>query len=129
MKNLLFGLIATVLFSFTGSAADSKTQIVNKQKDITIENNNGDVLKVSFNIGNITNLSESQIDTLCKNLTGNINEIKDVASCTVTMVATVDVGFGSVSVSVSYTAATCELATTKAIAGLKSAVKKVLSMS
>lgn len=124
MKNLFF----TLAFMLIGSFTFANTQTVEKQKNVTIENCN-EKFNAKFNLGNVTSLTETELIALCDNLMSQKFDFNNVDECTITLTAEVNVGFGSVSVSVSYTASNCETAMTKAGAALKSAVKKVKELA
>jgi hypothetical protein len=122
MKKMLFGLIATVFF---GLSSFANTQTVEKQKSITIENCN-EKFNAKYNLGNISNLTESELISMCENLVSeNFDFKKEVDECTISFTAEVNVGFGSVSVTVSYTASDCDTARRKASAALARAVKEL----
>lgn len=124
MKNVFFYLT----FLLIGSFAFAKTQPNEKQKNATIENCN-EKFSAKYNLGNITNLTETELIAFCDNLMSQNINFKEIDECSITLTAEVNVGFGSVSVSVSYTASNCETAMKKAGAALSSAVKKVKELA
>jgi hypothetical protein len=120
MKKIIFS-IALMLFV---SIAFANNSIVEKQKTTTIENTS-DKFVAKFNLGNVSNLSESEISALAENLIQGIKNESNIDECTVSFTAEVNVGFGSVSATVSYTASNCEVAAKKAMAALVRAVKLI----
>ncbi len=106
------------------SIAFANNSIVEKQKTTTIENTS-DKFVAKFNLGNVSNLSESEISALAENLIQGIKNESNIDECTVSFTAEVNVGFGSVSATVSYTASNCEVAAKKAMAALVRAVKLI----
>lgn len=122
MKNFLFTLVLILI----GSFSFANKQTVLHQNSSVIETNKK--YEVIYDIGNITNLTDAEIDTICYNIVQNVKNTNNLDECTVTLTATVNIGIGSVEVTVSYTAANCELAASKAASALKAAVKKILSM-
>jgi len=127
MKKLLFGLIATVMISVSGFAKNDLNESIDVKKGVNVTNENcNDKFKVKFNLGNVSNLTESELNSMCDNLVSqNFDLNNEVDECTVSFTAEVNVGFGSVSVTVSYTASNCEIAMNKAKAALKKAVKEL----
>ncbi len=124
---MLFGLIATVMMSVSGFA---NSEIIKTEKSIFVENCDNK-FKATFDLGDLTNLSESEINTLCENFTNQIKNLKDFTECTISYSGTVNVMGSSISISVSATAATCEEAGKMARRGLASemaAAKKMLSI-
>jgi hypothetical protein len=121
MKKLLFGIVATALLSISSFAS---TQIVGKQKLVTIENCKEKV-KATYNLGNVTHLTASELNTLVNSLPTQSLNIADYDECSVTLTAEVSVGFSSVSVSVTYTASNCAAALSAARVALSNAVKEV----
>jgi 3-isopropylmalate dehydratase small subunit len=124
MKKRFFSLA----FLLIGVVGFANTQVVNSQKSIIVENNN-DKLKVSYKLGDVTNLTETEIITLIDNLSKGIKNNKDVDECTITLTAEINVGFGSVSVSVSYTASNCETALRRAGQALGAAVRQLKELA
>lgn len=124
MKKILFGLIATVMISVSGFANNDLNEsiIVKKEVNAKIENCK-DKINVSFNLGDVTNLSKSEVNILCDNLILQNVDFKDADECTVSISAEINVGFGSVSITVSYTSTNCTTALNKAKAALANAVK------
>jgi hypothetical protein len=120
MKKIIFS-IALMLFV---SIAFANNSIVEKQKTTTIENT-ADKFVARFNLGNVSNLSDSEISALAENLIQGIKNDNSIDECTVSLTAEVNVGFGSVSATVSYTASDCETAAKKAMAALVRAVKLI----
>ncbi len=110
-----------------GSFAFSNTQSVEKLKNITIENCN-EKFNIKYNLGNVSSLTEAELNSMCDNLVSqNFDFNNKVDECTVSFTAEVNVGFGKVSVTVSYTASNCATAASKAKSALKAAVKEVQS--
>lgn len=124
MKKMFFGLIATVMLSVSGFA---NTKITEKQDLIKIEKSNE--IKICYNLGNVTKLTDSELNSLSRAITESVSLPDNVDECTITLTAEVDLVFGSVSVAVSYTASNCETAMTKAGAALTAAVKKVKQLA
>jgi 3-isopropylmalate dehydratase small subunit len=122
MKKIFFSLA----FLLIGVVGFANTQVVNSQKSIIVENNN-DKLKVSYKLGDVTNLTETEIITLIDNLSKGIKNNKDVDECTITLTAEINVGFGSVSVS--YTASNCETALRRAGQALGAAVRQLKELA
>lgn len=121
MKNLVLSLA----FMLIGSFAFANTQSVEKQKNVTIENCN-EKFNAKYNLGNVSNLTEAELISMCENLVSeNFGFNNEVDECTVSFTAEVNVGFGSVSTTVSYTASDCATATKKAKAALANAVKEL----
>lgn len=106
-----------------GSFAFANTKSVEKQKNVTIENCK-EKFNLKYNLGNVSKLTESELNSICDNLIiQNFDFNTEVDECTVSFTAEINVGFGSVSVTVSYTASNCETATSKAKTALKKQLK------
>jgi len=124
MKKIIFS-IALMLFV---SIAFANNSIVERQKITTIENTS-DKFVAKFNLGNVSNLSESEINTLAENLIQGIKNDSNIDECTVSLTAEVNVGFGSVSATVSYTASDCETAAKKATIALAKAILRIKALT
>jgi hypothetical protein len=124
MKKIIFS-IALMLFV---SIAFADNSIAEKPKTATIENNS-DKFVARFDLGNVTNLSESEINTLAENLIKGIKNDNNIDECTVSFTAEVNVGFGSVSATVSYTASDCETAANRAFIALVREVKRIKALA
>lgn len=118
MKNLLFSLA----FMLIGSFAFANTQSFVKQKNLTIENCK-DKVTLKYNLGNVTNCSETEIISLIDNLSKELVNIKNVEECTISYEFTFTFMGVSATVSASGTAATCERAGEIARSGIKAEVK------
>lgn len=128
MKNLVLSLA----FMLIGSFAFANTQTVEKQKNVTIENSSNH-LKVIFDLGNLSNLSETDLINLLDNLPTQIVNSNQFSECTISYSVTVSILGQSVTLTASGTAATCEQAGSIARAGIRSeynnAVKLIKSLS
>ena len=124
MKKIIFS-IALMLFV---SIAFANNSIVDKNKSTTIENTS-DKFVARFNLGNVSNLSDSEINALAENLIQGIKKDSSIDECTVSLTAEVNVGFGSVSATVSYTASDCDIAARKAMAALVKAIKGIKALT
>lgn len=121
---MLFGLIATVMISVSGFAKNDLNESIVAKKEVNVTNENCiDKVKVKFNLGNVTDLSETELNNICDNLNLQNVDFKDADECTVSISAEINVGFGSVSITVSYTSTNCTTALNKAKAALANAVK------
>lgn len=105
-----------------GSFAYSNTQSFEKQKNLTIENCK-DKVTLKYNIGNVTNCSETEILLLIDNSSKEFVNINNVEECTITYEFTFTFMGVSATVSASGTASTCERAGQIARAGITSEVK------
>jgi hypothetical protein len=124
MKNLVFSLA----FMLIGSFGFANTQSVEKQKNVAIENCN-EKFNAKYNLGNVSNLTEAELISMCENLVSeNFDFNNEIDECTISFTAEINVGFGSVSTTVSYTAKDCATATKKAKAALAAAVKAIKEM-
>lgn len=115
MKNLLF----TLTFMLIGSFAFANTQSFEKQNNVKIENGSNH-LKVIFDLGNFSNLSETDLINLLDNLPTQIVNSDQFAECTITYSITVSILGQSVTIEASGTAATCQEAGAIARSGLSS---------
>ena len=123
MKNLVLSLAFMLISSF----AFANTQSVAKQKNVTIENYENH-LKVSFDLGNLSNLSETELYNLLDNLPTLIINSEQFSECTITYTFTFSFMGQSVTVSASGTASTCEAAGNIARSGLRSEISKAKSL-
>ncbi|WP_353084384.1 hypothetical protein [Flavobacterium sp.] len=124
MKNLFF----TLAFMLVGSFAFANTQPVEKHKNVTIENCLNH-LKVSFDLGNLSNLSESELYNLLDNLPTQILNSEQFDECTISYSVTFTYLGVSTTVTSSGTAATCAAAGDIARSGIKNeigAAKKLI---
>lgn len=120
MKKIMFSLFLS-LFMITSSFANtSKVDNVN-----SIENRI-DKTSINIKLGNVTNLSEKQIVDMANSMLEDfVKQNKNsLDECTVTMSAEVSVGVVKVTVSASYTASNCEVASSKCATALGAAVQK-----
>lgn len=123
MKNLFF----TLAFMLIGSFAFANTQPVEKQKNVTIENC-GNHLKVSFDLGNLSNLNETELNNLLNNLPTQIINSEQFSECTISYSVTFTFMGVSTTVSSSGTAATCSEAGNIARSGIRNEVAKAKSL-
>lgn len=123
MKNLFLCLAFMLIGSFTFA----NTQSFKKQKDVIIENcaNN---LKISFDLGDLTNLSEKELYNLLDNLPTQVINSERFDTCTITYSLTISVLGQSVEISASGTASTCAEAGKIARSGIKSEAKNAEAM-
>ncbi len=115
MKNLFF----TLAFMLIGSFAFANTQSFEKQKNVTIENGSNH-LKIIFDLGNLSNLSETDLINLLDNLPTQIVNSAQFDECTISYSVTVSILGQSVTLTASGTAATCEQAGAIARSGIRS---------
>jgi hypothetical protein len=121
MKNLFFSLA----FMLIGVVGFANTQSFVVEKKVAIENCKEKFI-VKYNLGNVSNLTEAELNSMFNNLKlQNFNFNNEIDECTVSITAEINVGFGSVSVTVSYTSSNCEIALSKAIAAIKKAVLQI----
>jgi len=100
MKNLFFALIAILMVS---SSAIAETNPI--QNNIV---NSLDKVKLTLDLGDITNSTEAEINNRVNNfLINNLSSIDDSLDCSVTVTATVDIGVASFEISVTVSG-TCE---------------------
>jgi len=123
MRNLIFSLA----FMLIGSFAFANTQSVKKQKNVLIENCTNK-LKVLFDLGDLSNLSETELYNLLDNLPTQVLNSEQFVDCTISYTLTISVLGQSVAISASGTAPTCEEAGTIARSGIKSEAKKAEKM-
>lgn len=94
MKNVLFGLIATVMISFNGFANQSPAKLAP-----TTENTQK--IKLELNLGNLNDISETEMEARVNDfLAKNLSAVDDELDCSVTVTGSVTVGFASFEVSV-----------------------------
>lgn len=128
MRKVIFSLA----FMLIGSFAFANTQSFEKQKNVKIENGSNH-LKVIFDLGNLSNLSETDLISLLDNLPTQIVNSDQFSECTISYSVTVTILGQSVTLTASGTAATCEQAGSIARAGIRSeynnAVKLIKSIT
>ena len=108
-----------------GVVGFANTQSFVVEKKVTIENCKEKFI-VKYNLGNVSNLTEAELNSMFNNLIlQNFDLNNEIDECTVSITAEINVGFGSVSVTVSYTSSNCEIALSKAIAAIKKAVLQI----
>ena len=121
MKKIIFSLA----FMLIGLFSFANTQSVEKHENVTIENCK-DKLNIKYNLGNVSNLTEAELNLMCDNFVSqNFDFTNEVDECTVSITAEVNGFFGKFSVTVSYTASTCEIAARRAKAALAEAIEEV----
>jgi len=124
MKNLVFSLAFMLIASF-GFANTQNHGVV---KTHTIENFTNH-LKITFDLGDLSNLSETELNNLLDNLPTQVINYEQFAECTITYTLTFAFMGQSLTVAASATAPTCAEAGNIARAGLRSevdAAKKVV---
>lgn len=126
MKKLFFGLIATVIISVSGFAKNDLNESIVDKNEVSVKIENcKDKINVSFNLGDITNLSKSEVNVLCENAISQIVDLKDFTSCTVTISGTISIYGQSITISFAATAPTCEQAGAMARRGLSNELSKI----
>ena len=121
MKNLFFSLA----FMLIGVVGFANTQSFVVEKKVAIENCKEKFI-VKYNLGNVSNLTEAELNSMFNNLIlQNFDLNNEIDECTVSITAEINVGFGTVSVTVSYTSSNCEIARSKATAAIKKAVLQI----
>lgn len=123
MKNLIFSLA----FMLIGSFAFANSQSVKKQNNVIIENC-ANKLKVAFDLGDLTNLSETELSNLLDNLPTQMLNSEKFDECTISYTLTISVLGQSIQISAAGTASTCEEAGRIARSGIKSEATKAEEM-
>jgi hypothetical protein len=129
MKNLFFGIIATVMFSVSGFAKNDLNESIVDKKEVSVKIENClNHLKISFDLGNLSNLSETELNNLLNNLPTQIINSEQYSECTISYSMTFTYMGVSTTVSSSGTAATCEEAGRIARSGIKSEISAAKKM-
>jgi hypothetical protein len=129
MKKMLFGLIATVMISVSGFAKNDLNESIVVKKEVSVKIENClNHLKISFDLGNISNLSQTELNNLLDNLPAQIINSDQFAECTITYTATITFMGQSMTISASGSAATCAEAVRIARSGLKSEKEAAVKM-
>ncbi|WP_395067199.1 hypothetical protein [Flavobacterium sp.] len=123
MKNLFFSLA----FMLIGTFAFANTQSVDKQKNGTIENCINK-LKISLDLGNLSNLSETEFNKLLDNLPLQVINSEQFSECTIEYSVTFTFMGVSTTVSSSGTAATCAEAGNIARSGIRNEISKAKAL-
>ena len=114
------------------SFAFANTQNLNVKKNHTIENMTNH-LKIAYDLGDLSNLSEIELKDLLNNLPAQVINSEQFAECTISYSVTVSILGQSVTLTASGTAATCPEAGAIARAGIRSeydaAVRLIKSLS
>lgn len=123
MRNLILSLA----FMLVGSFAFANSHSVKKQNNIIIENY-ANKLKVVYDLGDLTNLSETELINLLDNLPAQILDSEKFDECSISYTLTISILGQSVAVTASGTASTCEEAGRIARAGIRSESLKAEAM-
>lgn len=123
MKNVFFSLV----FILIGSFAFGNTQSVEKLKNITIENSPNH-LKVSIDLGDLSNLSKTELYDLLDNLPKQKFNSEFFDTCTIGYSITISVMGQAITLNASGTAETCPEAGKIARDGLKGEVAQARKM-
>lgn len=123
MKNLFLSLA----FMLIGSFGFANIQSTEKQKNFTVENC-ANHLRVSFDLGNLSNLSETEFQNLLDNLPTQVINSEQFGECTIEYSVTFTFMGVSTTVTSSGTAATCAEAGNIARSGIRNEVSKAKTM-
>lgn len=119
MKNLVLSLAFMLISSF----AFANTQPVEKQKSFEVQNYENQ-LKISFDLGNLSNLSETELNNLLNNLPTQVINTELFSECTIEYSVTFSFMGVSTTVTSSGTAATCAEAGNIARSGIRNEISK-----
>jgi hypothetical protein len=129
MKKMLFGLIATVMISVSGFAKNDLNESIVAKKEVSVKTENClNHLKISFDLGNLSNLSKTELNNLLNNLPTQIINSEQFTECTITFTATITFMGQSMTITSSGTAATCEEAGRIARSGLRNEINAAKKM-